>query len=543
MTSGTANELRISLGDPGMTALHRAGLGGLWLTLDAIEREPQHHQLHNELLALGGSWQKDDVSVTFRWEGDGRAFFQRLIAESFRVTDDGRVWFLGLGHPNDQGDHGLVVQNGMLNTFLQHGPTRNRAARALQRAVASHLKLTYGPLPASESNATRTVEIDGMELVFSYRAIAGYPHQTAAFDPHTPCSVVGWQFPGGTVRHTQFTDATSIREFPGAWLALLYAPVGAIYFEIRRRSRSIRHQACLVFPDVTNLGAFALLRKRFASARMAESIVAGTVDAAVRVMAELQVSDLLRQARFARCVAASFGVVPWSTQQKTRIDLFEVQPLGPAQLEIARQAKATLGAVLDTRFMEANTTTGPRWQTSPVLDLVARNLAQTRPWWTDFAHLEQDVDLRTQTVVYERALRRTSGADQKTGLTALVTEQGVFDDMDGAEVIVRACHEAWRRRQGALGEEARERGVRFEDLVDRERERLRIAFRNSRNAETLRAVLTDFWSRAGPNSILQEDWRVVLPYLSEERWQQARDLALLALASYSSQGLTPVSGN
>lgn len=510
VSQGPEHSLRISLGDPGMTALHRAGLGGLWLTLEALEQEPEHQYLREQLLALGGAWDKDEHSVTFSWQGDGRAFFQRLIAESFRVTNDGRVWFLGLGHPDNHGDHGVLLQNGLLSTFLQHGKTRGRA-----------------------TETSVTLEIDGTQSILTYPAISRYAHQSATFAPERFQAISGWQFPGGTVRHTQFTGATSYQEAPGAWLSLLYAPVGAIYFQIRRRSRSIRHHACLVFPDVADLPTFSRARRRFIGTRLGDLVVSGTVDAAVRVMAELQLQAVLRPLGRARCLAASFGVVPWSSRQKTRIDLFEVRPLGEKQLKIARIALALLPAVVIRTSGRADNDSEVRWEVSPVSDLLARNLVESRPWWEGFSHLEQNVDLRTQLIVYERSLRVTRGT---TGLAALVAEQGVFDDMNGAEVIVRACHEAWRRRQGALGEEARTRGVRFEDLVDRERERLRIAFRNSRNADTLRAVLTDFWSRAGPNTILQDDWREVLPYLSEERWQQARDLALLALASYSSQG-------
>lgn len=113
----------------------------------------------------------------------------------------------------------------------------------------------------------------------------------------------------------------------------------------------------------------------------------------------------------------------------------------------------------------------------------------------------------------------------------------------GAETIVRACHEAWRRRMGALIERAESRGERFYDLIDRERERLRISLAHCKNAATLRGVLTDFWSRAGgaiPE--LQEGWQAVLPYLMEERWQLARDLALLALASYATAPEEPIAG-
>jgi len=61
-----------------------------------------------------------------------------------------------------------------------------------------------------------------------------------------------------------------------------------------------------------------------------------------------------------------------------------------------------------------------------------------------------------------------------------------------------------------------------------------VDFVHCKNAASLRATLTDFWSRGGgaiPE--LQHGWQLVLPYLTEERWQLARDLALLALVSYA----------
>lgn len=116
----------------------------------------------------------------------------------------------------------------------------------------------------------------------------------------------------------------------------------------------------------------------------------------------------------------------------------------------------------------------------------------------------------------------------------MVQQSEAFDEP--ARTIVVACHEAWRRYLGALGERAKRTGERFEDLSERERERLRIAFAHCRNAETLRATLVDFWARAGgPLPALQTGWQAVLPYLGPEQWQLARDLALLALASYARQ--------
>ncbi len=49
----------------------------------------------------------------------------------------------------------------------------------------------------------------------------------------------------------------------------------------------------------------------------------------------------------------------------------------------------------------------------------------------------------------------------------------------------------------------------------------------------MRFALTDLFSRGGNISVLRDGWSVVLPVLRKD-WQLARDLGLLALASYAS---------
>ena len=45
----------------------------------------------------------------------------------------------------------------------------------------------------------------------------------------------------------------------------------------------------------------------------------------------------------------------------------------------------------------------------------------------------------------------------------------------------------------------------------------------------------DLWSRSGSLAALRSDWQQVLPLFSDQEWRLARDLALLALASYAPQ--------
>jgi CRISPR-associated protein Cas8a1/Csx13 len=65
-----------------------------------------------------------------------------------------------------------------------------------------------------------------------------------------------------------------------------------------------------------------------------------------------------------------------------------------------------------------------------------------------------------------------------------------------------------------------------------ERDRWRFAFAGARTPQQIRAALADLWSRAGPNKELKSHWELVLPLLRAEHWETARDLALVALASY-----------
>lgn len=561
----TGGSLRISLFDPGMTALHRVGLAGLWLTLRAIERE--HPELKQELNALGGTWTLGPRAVELSWSDDGKAFFERLIKESFRLTADGRFWFLGLGHPDSHHDLGTTLQAAVLDTFLQHGRTRRA-----------------DPPPAP--GGSLVLNVDDQARTFRYRRVTAYAHQQAAheFRLERPNAIVGWLLPGGVVRHVAYSNATALVEAPGLWLSLLYAPVGAIYFRVCRRTRGVRPQFCLVVPDLDNLEAYDRIRRLFLTTPTRNLVVAGTADAGLRVLAELEAADLLSKMTVARCHVFAFGIAPWSKQQRTRMDRFVVESADPGQLQLYRAAVQLLPPLLRSprasgpadvtgvasgtggrqrrggrrqrtdgaagavdaegaEETEEEVQSGVLWEISPMLDLMARNLVSGQPWWRNITGVIRTPDTWKQWRSYEITLAQRQPREAQNsprGVAAVVVQPNAFEEPAHA-AIVRACQEAWRRRLGALSARAKERGERFQDLAEREREKLRIAFAHCKNADSLRAVLVDFWSRAGPIPTLQERWRELLPYLGPNHWQLTRDLALLALVSYAApeERLTP----
>lgn len=485
-------ELVIDLFAPGMTGLHRAGLAGLWMTLKRFEND--------NVRLKGGSWVLTNRSVRLRWDGEPEPFFDSLFKESFKIDKNGLLWFAAFGDPMDNPASSLTLHNAILGSFLQHGQTRKTQKKKR--------------LPFDNDELTA--------LSPEFKPVTRYKHQEALEDLldngsiRREIQVKGALYAGGGERHMAYSGSTLLEETPERYIALLYAPAGVIYFHVRRRVEGVRPLFALVMPDIGDLEKYNQVRAIFNSHGVKELLATGTADAGWRVLATAEAKGLLRSAVSPSCRVISFGIVPWSTQQKTRVDLFTVRAGSEERLRTFRLCNN----VFRPRLVRPEKKS-PFWDVPQFPELVARNLSEGRPWYLGFADFVGNKAIREHVFKYE-----------KGGLNKMVNEAG-FDD--GRErSFISACHEAWRRRMGKLGERARREGASFNDLVAREFERARVGFARCKNPATFRETITDFWARAGaPLPDLQSNWCKILPLLDEKNWRKARDLALLALASYA----------
>lgn len=484
-------QLEVFLHDPGMTLLHRVGLAGLWMTLEQLEKE------NGGRAELGkGTWSRSPSGVTIRWQGDGVDFFQELFKRSFKIDDNGLVWLAALGEPSLNPEAAIVLNEALLGTFLQHGKTR---------------KADNSSKPTGRLSCT----FDDISYVLQYHRFTKYSHQDQPFSPEKANALAGWLCPGGAVRHSGFGQKTALEEEPSRALALRYAPVGVIYFEIRSRRPGIRPKYAFVIPCIKNLERYAAVRSVFIKQGVSVLYASGTADAGYRVLTEMHSAGLLADMDLASCRVISFGTVPWSTQQKTRVELATVHAANSPAIEVYKRCRHAL----PNRPVKPNDK-DPFWDIPQVPDMVALNLSNGQPWWNGFSDFVADKSVRDHVFNYE-----------KGGLADMVSDETVMPP--GPEkTIIEACHEAWRRRMGRIGEKARREGSSFPDQIRREFEKTRVEFARCKNAAALRQTLTDFWARGGPLPPLQEGWRDVLPLLDDLHWRKARDLALLALASY-----------
>lgn len=123
---------------------------------------------------------------------------------------------------------------------------------------------------------------------------------------------------------------------------------------------------------------------------------------------------------------------------------------------------------------------------------------------------------------------------EKEGLKAM-TEMIAWQNQ-GESAVVRAVHESLRRRFGAISSENKGKTGMMKNRMTGEFDKWRLAFAGAKTADQFRHSLCDLFARSGMNSVLREKWESVLPWLSTGPWQLTRDLALLALASYTGTG-------
>ncbi len=489
------NRLELDLFGFGMTALHRIGLAGLWMTLRRFEDEG--------IQLPEGEWLLENQRIVLRWSESGpKRFLESLFEQAFRVDDNGLIWFSALGEPMQHPDAGVVLHEAVLGTFLQHGRTRKAE-------------------PKNKTTGCLAIEMDDNVYQYQYQKVYSYSHQKGVEELVNAAgklkdgSVKGWNFPGGTVRHNAF-GVTGLSEPPERMLPLLFAPVGAIYFRIRKYTSGRRPQFALILPDIDDLPSYARVRWSLQRARLPELLVSGTAEAGWRVLALIEADGLLTRLRSPACRIVSFGTVPWASQQKTRVEIFSVRMGVRQSLRTYRVCRQ----YLPNRLVKA--ASGATFWGVPVTpELVASNLALGRDWYNGFTQLMSDQETRDR-IRYERR-----------GLSKMV-EEPLFSRQ--AEIIfVTACHEAWRRRLGQLGERSKRENASFQNLVRREYERWRTSLVRCKNVASLRETVMDLWSRSGSLAALRSDWQQVLPLFSDQEWRLARDLALLALASYAPQ--------
>ncbi len=489
-TTAIAPKIELHLGDPSMTLLHRAGLVGLYMSLKSLEDQSER--------PAGLRWELLSRSVRLYWDCTDMEALDWLLRQSFQIDKKtGLIALSGLVPDSMDLPTQVTVHQGIRGTFLQH-PSTYKAIGIQSQSFQ--------------------IEDDGPEIVVKYQALASYAHQGFAKDLcdarghllSEPISVAGWLNPGAVVRHVAFSSQTGFEEAPQNAFVLLFALVACQYFVLRSTLRDKRAQYALVVPEVSDLDRYARRRLQLRGLGYKEFHASNLGDAGLKFLTHAKTIEMIRKSQAERCQVLTLGTVAWSSQQKSRTALHVVEATEKAS-EIYQLA---------CRFFEARTITtkeGGFVVPSFAREIIAENLAASKPWYADFARYINNSELFKK-ITYERS-----------DLNRMVQNAAWNDEVE--KLFVTACHEALLMRGGKLKAEAAKR--REKPNYDRLTEGMRTGILRCKNAETFREFITDFWSRAGSVPTLQKHWPGMIALINDERkWKTAKDLALLALASY-----------
>lgn len=524
------DHLTMRLFAPGMSPLHRAGLGGLACTLEYIERQLRAGRL-DESKAPGGPWPAgqppwkiDPLSVTlhFGQPENAKQFLQRLFAIAFALEES------IISTPGAYGDVPpalpvrVLLQQGIILTFLQHGRVRSLAN--------SETVCSYEP----EGEGGQTLQIQ-------YKKCSQYKHQGGweeLVDSHgrlttRPIEVIGPINPGAVVRHNAFSGDTKIEEDAEHVLPLYFALVGCLALPINRGT------GVLIVPEVDDLLKFCRVRPLMTPQTVRQCQITNASDAALQAQLRVRLKHVVHDNELPGSHAMEFGPTVWSQQQKSRVRTIFVASGAEAVLDLFATAMQELPPrivgrrVVNSGGKGKHAETGENtewfWADSVVRALVADNLASGRRWYERFVDLMTKID-----PVSNRPVRDKLGFEKK-GLHAMI-ETIPWQDR-GEATVVRAVHEAMRRQFGQIAEQNKDNPAAMKNRWQGEYDRWRLAFSGSKTADQFRRSFCDLLSRAGINSVLRKEWPQLLPLLAGDRWQLVRDLALLALASYTGAGI------
>jgi CRISPR-associated protein Cas8a1/Csx13 len=517
------DRLTMRLFAPGMSLLHRAGLGGLACSLRAMESQFPEGEC---------PWRVEAQSVTLLFGEPANAgrYLKQLFAFAFTVgKSDGLIRLPGQYAIEPSGAVLADLQTGLTLTFLQHGKVRQ--------------------LAKEQSTVSYAPEGDGAPLIVQYRKCSKFRHQDGWQDfierdgtiTRGQLRVDGPLSPGAVVRHVAFAGDTAAEDPPERILPLYFAMVGCMSLPVNRGV------AALLVPEVNDLTAFVEDRPNLTPKIARECQVANTADAVLQALLRIRGRRAAKGLDVPGCYAMTFRPTKWASQQKSRVGSLYVPKVHPDDKMLDRFQRAwdRLPARIVTRTIKKQSGKGKSKRATEHLEsfradsvirpLVAENLALGRRWYAGFQKLMTKINPAT-----EKPYRDSLRFEHK-GLNDMISDTKMWDEA-GERFVVQAVHEAISSRLGQIraetdGESSNPLSQATKNRWQRFRDKLRLDLAGAKTEAHVRFVLTDLFSRGNANSVLRKHWAAVLPVVRKD-WQLARDLGLLALASYSGRSTT-----
>jgi CRISPR-associated protein Cas8a1/Csx13 len=492
------SEFSLSIFDPNTLLPHRAGIAGLALALSVLD--PKNAPL---------SWEVTENSVTLAWEGNDRDSFEWLLNKTYQLTNDGYIDSPAL-NLDFQGLH--VFTQGLLNSFLQHTQHR-KLGSSMQRRL-------------SIDEGEPEVLIKSVQVLGCY-----YTEKIDCFDKKgkfkEKINLKSQHLPGleGCFINGEY------KESPQGFLPLLFLPLSCGYYELPPKTvgGKTTSRSAIIIPGISNLLKWVHRRKEFPARSYRNFRSSSLGEATLNFLLDGILDDNFQTLAVDYCEVYQLGKQSWSHSSQSYVKQVvyraDKNPILLKQYQVAT-------SFFPSRIRQKNDGE-VFFSISRTLPWICDNLIVSKPWYTGFSEFMK-IRLNPRKPKSEKnflVYKLQLGGLIKMTQYLNEQEEILFDAVQGSFSYYLAKQFSYR--QGQLGRELNKENL--QDVMSSSTEKVvnRLQRPNTRFdfAKTLVEFLSDH-----PTKHLKAVGPQIYNWIHrEENWRQAKDLTLLAIATYTSK--------
>jgi CRISPR-associated protein Cas8a1/Csx13 len=508
-------ELTLSIFDPNTLLPHRAGIAGLALALSVINPDD-----------VPFSWEVTEDTVKLSWNCSDKEAVLSLMKQTYRLQDG----YLDIPALNLDSQGKYTFTEGVMTTFLQHGSQRiqNKNPVTLTFIIdegqpeisRSFLKLEECYYARDEICYKARRKKYEEELAEYEKAIVEYekektnkkkPKKPKLKQPFTELKeafntkgkfeteifVKGHHLPGlvECFAHGYY------QEYPEDFLALVFLPLACSYYQLSG------YRSAVIIPEVKSLKEWVKRRQNSSGSSYKNFRSSSAGESALRFLLQEKLIEDNRRFRVDYCEVYQLGKQQWDgSQSYLKQAVYRVQ-VSDEVLDLYDSA---------FQFFKPQVRKNDKGETwlavSKILPWLCDNLITGKPWYSGFYEFYKRNEL------YERK----GLVSMSQYLDAL--EQTFFDAIQGA-------FSSYLREQ-ILQAQKQGRKLDYPQVTDKVITRLQRPSTQQDFAKTT----VDFLSRHRSKATRGVGAEIYQWLHKDNNWKQARDLALLAIASYTGKG-------
>lgn len=488
--------LVLSIFDPNTLLPHRAGIAGLALALEAIPSEDAPL-----------TWKVSEDTVTLNWNCSDR---------------DAVVWLMGQTY---------TIQGGLLVAPALNLPPLNRYPFS-KGILDTFLQFSSGNKGFSQNEKDEIYLIEETEISVKNRPLEWCYYtdlnkltaftDKGAFKPKI--QLTSKHLPGLI---QDFGTGKCYEESPSGFLSLLFLPLACSYFQLPfvnhpdpKRKAKIPTYA-VVIPEVPNLLAWRRRRKEF-NQKICRSFRASSAsESGLKVLLQEKLVEDIETYKTGYCEVYRIGPQQWD---KSQIGLKQSVYRVAAKEQVLR-LYGSAEAIFKPK--PRNNSKGETYiSISKVLPWIADNLVLGQPWYAGFYELMK-----------MRSDPKTSKSDTnpeiyKLERKGLVNMTQFHLDSNG-QILFKAVQGSFGRYLRGQITEIEERQKREFDYkeYDRVREKAIRRLQRFNTQQGFATALVDFLAQF-PCNAAKGGGSEIIRLLYSSDWRRARDLTMLAIATY-----------